>query len=140
MKFRVIEPEVAGGQGKDALMDRRKHPPVVSRLHYEFDGWLGDVLLETFPCFIVTKVARDSIEKLRLTGVEFDNVIVSVSEQFADLYPNTSLPEFSWAKVVGRAGRDDFRLAADHRLVVSDRALQLLRSLGLANAVVADFA
>lgn len=45
MKYFYIEPEVAGGLGRNTVMNRAVHPPVVSKLHYHFDGWLGDVLL-----------------------------------------------------------------------------------------------
>jgi hypothetical protein len=34
--FVYIEPEVAGGLGENTLLDVRTHPPVVTRLHYEF--------------------------------------------------------------------------------------------------------
>lgn len=55
-KFYVLEPEVAGGWGGDGtVVDREFHPPIVSRLVYEFDGWLGDDLVTTFPpVYIVT--------------------------------------------------------------------------------------
>lgn len=43
VKYFYLEPEVSGGLGDDAIMDTGVHPPVVTRLHYEFDGWLGDV-------------------------------------------------------------------------------------------------
>ena len=36
MKYFYIQPEVAGGLGKNTVMDRSVHPPIVSRLHYEF--------------------------------------------------------------------------------------------------------
>jgi hypothetical protein len=36
MKYFYIQPEVAGGLGKNTVMDRSVHPPIVSRLHHEF--------------------------------------------------------------------------------------------------------
>jgi hypothetical protein len=55
MEYFQIAPEVAGGWGRNTVMDRSIHPPHVTKLHFEFDGWLGDVLLESFPCYIITK-------------------------------------------------------------------------------------
>lgn len=46
--FRYIEPEVAGGLGEETQMDSTVHPPLVKKLHLEFEGWLGDDILETF--------------------------------------------------------------------------------------------
>jgi len=72
MKYYYIEPEVAGGLGNDTVMNRSVHPPVVTKLHYQFDGWLGDVLLESSPCFIVTELAKQKLQDARLTGATFD--------------------------------------------------------------------
>ena len=73
MRF-VIEPEVAGGFGRATVLDTRTHPPQVSRLEYEFDGWLGDDLLTTFPCYIVSRRLQDALEMTDLTGFHFDGL------------------------------------------------------------------
>ncbi len=52
MKYYQLEPEVAGGFGEQSVIDRSSGKMVVRKLHYEFDGWLGDVLLESYLCFI----------------------------------------------------------------------------------------
>jgi hypothetical protein len=67
-----LEPEVAGGWGANTEADTSKHPPVVSRLHYEFSGWLGDCLLESFPCFIATNAVIDSLSNVGISGSEPD--------------------------------------------------------------------
>jgi hypothetical protein len=142
MKYYVIEPEVAGGWGNNTIVaDRNVHPPRVSRLHYQFDGWLGDVLLESSPCYVVTEEAKRSIEAIGTTGAKFDEVEISTSEQFNDLYPDRRLPRFAWLQVEGKAGQDDFGIAPapDFRLVISQRILDLLRPLGIANALVEEF-
>ncbi len=136
MKYYILEPEVAGGIGPHTVMDRRTHPPVVSTLHYEFDGWLGDELLETFPCFIGTERIRDMIRENHFTGVEFASVEITKSDTFTELYPDRSLPNFVWLKVTGTAGTDDFGLEKKNRLVVSERALL---ALDLKHCDVAEF-
>src|SRR5688572_3769303 len=136
MAFFYVEPEVAGGLGENTVLDRRTHPPIVSRLHYHFDGWLGDVLLETFPCFIVTEAARQALQKSGATGARFDTVEVTRSPEFDELHPGAQLPPFVWLRPEGEPGRDDVSTAEDGRLVVSARVLELLQKLGIANALV----
>ena len=127
MKYYILEPEVAGGVGVNTVMDRSRHPPIVTRLHYELDGWLGDELLETFPCYIITQRLRQEIEDAGFTGVEFATVEVTTSRQFRDLYPSRDIPDFAWLKAIGTAGLDDFGISRANRLTVSARVLKLLR-------------
>jgi hypothetical protein len=90
----------------------------VNRLHYKFDGWLGDHLLESTPCFIASKKLAEKIGLEGLSGVELDEVEITKSEEFLELHPTRELPEFVWLKVKGKAGQDDFGIASDLRLVV----------------------
>ncbi len=56
----------------------------------------------------MTEQLRKGIESEGLTGVNFDEVLVSKSENFLDLYPNRELPNFFWAKINGEPNKDDF--------------------------------
>lgn len=125
--FYYIEPEVSGGLGEKTVIDTTVHPPSVSKLHYQFDGWLGDHLLETFPCYIISDRMVSNIASAGLSGYQIDSVEVTKSDQFNDLYPGKQLPPFFWLKINGKAGNDDFGIADDHRLVVSEKALSVLR-------------
>jgi hypothetical protein len=136
MRYHSVEPEVAGGLGPRTVMDRRSHPPIVKRLHYVMDGWLGDELLESFPVFVVTESLRDNLNRSGLTGVLTEDVEVTLSDEFQELYPNRTVPSFVWLKITGCPGVHDFGIAEDHRLVVSHRALELMN---LKHAVVASF-
>lgn len=122
----ILEPEVAGGWGVGTIADISCHPPVVTKLIYEFDGWSGDDLLTSFPCFIVTKPLADAIQSSSLNGYELAPVQVIKSDVFAELYPGRELPEFLWLKVNGAVGRNDFAINNHHRLVVSEAAFKLL--------------
>jgi len=136
MDYYIVEPEVAGGLGRRTKLDRSVHPPIVHSLHYEFEGWLGDALLETFPVFIVTEVAAETILAARLTGVEFSDLEVTKSEQFDELCHLNRLPNFVWLKPSGVIRNDDFSCANDGRLIVSERALQVLKKVGIDHASV----
>jgi hypothetical protein len=128
MNYFIIEPEVAGGFGENSTLDPTYRPPRVIRFHYEFDGWLGDELLETVACFIATRSVADALQSLEMTGVEFDQVETSKSQMFEELHPRRRLPEFVWLKVTGIAGKDDFGLSKAHRLVVSEKVLRVLKT------------
>jgi hypothetical protein len=135
ISYYVLEPEVAGGWGKNTVFSRTPGKPVVvHKLHYQFDGWLGDELLESTPCYIASERLARGIEKAGLKGVSFDAVEVTKSEQFEELYPGRVLPKFVWLKVDGTAGQDDFGIAPGLRLVVSERAFELLKEAGLSHA------
>lgn len=129
-----IEPEVSGGFGDNSVIDASVHPPRVLKLHYQFDGWLGDDFLESFPCYIVSELLAEEIKSARLVGYSFDDVEVSKSEQFEELYPGKKLPKFYWLKVTGVSRKDDFGISEDYRLVVSNEALKVLKKGKLVEA------
>lgn len=139
MNYYIVEPEVPGGLGKDTVMDRSVHPPVVSKLHYQFDGWLGDALVESFPIFIVTEQAKRELQSVGASGSTFDDVMVTTSVEFDERYPNQHLPQFAWLKVTGKPGQHDVGTASDGRLVLSEKVLEVLRRIGLSNALVLPY-
>ncbi|MGA2404325.1 MAG: hypothetical protein ABSG91_21925 [Syntrophobacteraceae bacterium] len=100
MKYYQIEPEVAGGIGEHSVIDRSSGKMIVRRLHYVFDDWGGDVLLESCPCFIVTESAKKKLQSIGATGIRFDKVEVTTSELFQELVPDLELPKFVWLQIV----------------------------------------
>lgn len=108
---------------------------IVNKVHYQFDGWGGDALLESAPIFIGTRELAEAITSAGLTGVEFDKAEISKSIIFNQLQPGLRLPQFLWFKFYGTPGKDDFGLK-NLQLVVSQRALDLLKDLGINNADV----
>jgi hypothetical protein len=99
-------------------------------LNYEFTDWLGDDLLEAFPCFIVTARLAQALRESSLTGWALKPVMISQSEECRYLCTGEELPDFEWLEVVG-APTDDWSLTSDCRLVVSDTALDLLKKLNI---------
>lgn len=131
-KYYILEPEVAGGFGENTIVDTSVHPPIVSKLHYKFDGWLGDCLLETFPCFIFTSEVAEEIKDNNLTGITFSSLETSLSDTFIEIYGNKSLPTFLWGKL-DKNQDDDFYINSDNELVVSLKALEILEKHQLSN-------
>lgn len=134
MDYYVVEPEVAGGFGDRTIIDWSSGKMEVKKLHYQFDGWLGDELLESTPCFIVSERLAHEIGLKQLTGVTFADVEVTVSDEFNELYPNQPLPKFVWLKLEGEPEKDDFWLTSDLNLVVSERAILVLKDIGISHA------
>lgn len=136
--YKIIEPEVSGELGRETVRDNSVHPPIVEKLHFEFNGWLGDDLIESFPCFLVTESLKEQIEKSNFTGVIFETLKITKSENFVMLYPNVQLPKFYWAKIVGNSLKSDFSIGADFRLIVSKRAFDLLSRFSIKNALIEE--
>jgi hypothetical protein len=136
VRYFSVEPEVAGELGERSKIRHVDGRVQVDRLHYEFHGWLGDCLIESTPCFIITKEAEHVLRVASATGARFDVVEISRSEEFDKLQPDCELPAFSWLIVDGRVAEDDFGLSPGLVLVISERVLHLLRQVGLKHALV----
>lgn len=69
MKYYKLEPEVAGGIGKESQIIYTEEGRIkeITFLDYEFDGWLGDELLTTTPTFIVSEQLTNDIIERKLT-------------------------------------------------------------------------
>lgn len=143
-KLFLLEPEVAGGWGPNTVVTNREQVraglaqvPDVAHLHYVFDGWLGDELLTTHPCFIVTQSLADTLRNGSLTGFRFDDVEITMSELYDELEPEQELPQFvrllpfgtvemaSWPGVTHWSGHD-FCLTRRAQLVVSHKAWEAI--------------
>ncbi|WP_254706781.1 hypothetical protein [Ralstonia pseudosolanacearum] len=84
MKYFFIEPEVAGKLGENTVLDPAVYPARVDKLNYKFSGWLGDAMLESFPCVIATQAASDALKQSDVTGgsswrLRFQHLMSSVS-------------------------------------------------------------
>jgi hypothetical protein len=127
-KYYQVNPEVAGGLGPETVMDRSVHPPRVTRLHYEVIDWLGDCIVQTFPCFLVVRTTADRIESAEFSGFSLSEAIVSEASEFREINPDGELPDLVWLVVDGAPGVDDFGTTERGQLVVSESVLDILRS------------
>jgi len=82
VSFTVLEPEVAGGWGAHTIADVSVRPPRVARFHYEFDGWRGDDLLASFPCFVVSDRLARELKRSSRTGFAPDELEVSTTPEY----------------------------------------------------------
>jgi hypothetical protein len=139
MTYFVLEPEVAGGFGPTTTGNLKVRPPRLEKFDYEFDVWPSDPLLEAVSNFIVTDRLKERLIEAHSSGIAFGDVEVTKSGIFLDLYGDRPLPAFSWLKITGRAGKDDFGLSSSRRLIVSERIMNLLKAFELKYCEISEY-
>jgi hypothetical protein len=81
----------------------------------------------------------NEIKKNQLTGVLFDNVKITKTEEFMDMYASTDLPTFYWMRINGKFSIDDFTIAEDYRLLISEKAMSIMSFFNIKNASFEDY-
>ena len=130
MSFYALKPEVPGALGERTVLRHRPGAyPIVMQLHFEFSyGTLGNDLITSHPVFLVTVRLAEALERSGLSGFAISsNVDVTVDEQVWLFEPEWQPPAVRWLQVTGEPALDDFGLTANALLVVSSRALSVLR-------------
>lgn len=125
-KTYALDVEVPGGFGARTRLDSSVHPPVIHALHVVFDGWLGDQLVECFPCYLVTEQLAETLVAAGITGFRLAEVEVETSLEFRELHSERTLPPFRWLQVTGTTNGTDVFMAPGHRLGCSQRTLDLI--------------
>lgn len=131
--YYIIEPEVAGSFGEKTQREVSVHPPKITKLHYIFDGWLGDDIVESFPVYLISEKLYELLKETELTGFEIDDCETEISETFATLQPDKTLPKFYWLKITGKTNRDDFWINEDNILTISESAYELIKQTNISN-------
>lgn len=87
--FFQLGPEVAGFQGKGTVVANMPQLqsgidfiPEVTHLDYQFDGWLGDDIIEGATCYLVSDVLAAAMEQKNLSGYRLQAVTTSTTEVF----------------------------------------------------------
>lgn len=100
-KLFSLEPEVAGGWGPSTVVANRRQleegsetVPEVAFLEYRFDGWLGDGLLTSWPCFVVTEELAEALVRADMSGFRFESMAVTTSDVWEQFAPTPELPRF----------------------------------------------
>lgn len=147
MIYYELQPEVPGQLDVNTVLKppRSDFFRQVDYLHIRIEGWLGDDLMEIHPCYIITESLRDALATSNLSGFEIDHVEVSIDEQLV-MFPNMAaswpIPLLYRLNILGYAGREDFGLTsfdAPISLVVSDQAINLLRSFHVDNCEISKY-
>ncbi|PFX51275.1 hypothetical protein COL36_27975 [Bacillus wiedmannii] len=147
MSLYLLSPEVAGGHGEHTVYGNEKSIGAegisgkVQFLHYEFYGWLGDDLLESTPCFIVSEKLKNALISSELKDFRLEECLISVSEEFQELYPDKELPDFWRLIPLGTVNYENgnysgwsghqFCLTPRGDLILTEEVLSFLKSFTL---------
>lgn len=141
-----LSPEVAGELGPQTLitnLDKISSGTEkilnISILEYEFFGWLGDCILTSHPCFIVTEEIESQFIYNQLTGFSFQSVIISKSDFFNEVYSSINLPNFKQLIINGTVilnddsvvtawSGHDVCVSENYELVITERCLSILKN------------
>lgn len=150
----LLEPEVAGELGEGTSYQNfddvraKGERPIVDKLHYHFTGWLGDELLEATPCFIVTEELALEFEKNNLSGYRVEDVIITSSDEFNQIYPDRKLPKFKRLVPTGSIHvekgtfkewtGEDICISQGAYLVVSKKTLEILKTREFTNCDITE--
>ncbi len=148
MRYYKLEPEVPGQLDRNTIMEppsENHYLPHVERLHVRIEGWLGDDLLEIFPCYFITGALKETLEVSALSGFEIADMEVLLDAQlqmFPQMAASWPLPQFHWLKITGSATHEDFGLTPSNApisLVVSEGALNLLNSFAIGDCGILEY-
>ncbi len=139
MKFYKLEPEVGGELGKNTVLDRSTFPPTAMKLHFEFAGWFGDCIVESFPCYLITNDMAQQLSDEGITGFVIRDVEITTSDEFQEMSPVKELPDFKWLDVDGEFLKDDLSISPSNLIVVSQKVLSLFKEAGLKNCGIEEF-
>jgi hypothetical protein len=139
MRYVCVIPEIAGEHGENSVFDRSTTPFEVIKLHHVFSSWLGDAIVRGYRCYIVTTPAAAALQTGGMSGICFADVKISTDLEYDEAYPDRPVPSFVWLQIVGKPGQDDFGMARNNHLVMSERASQILSPFGIEHALIAPF-
>ena len=133
MSYYLLRPEVAGELGENSkVVYEGGRMKAVLHLEYVFTGWLGDELLTTHPCFIVTESLQRDIVSNNLKGVRFREIKMSFSEEFFETCKDTEFPCFveliceSSYEENAHCLQNDFYYNRYKELIVSEKTLEVI--------------
>lgn len=149
MKLYLLEPEVSGGHGEHTVYGTEEDisnegiSGKIKFLHYEFEGWLGDDLLESTPAFIVSSVLETELNNSEFRDYKLEKCLITTSDGFREMYPNKEIPSFSRFIPLGKVEVEGenfknwsghhFCLTPKGELVITKEALDVLKKASIDN-------
>ena len=134
----LLRPSVYGQMGIKTEWDRTVSPPQVSSLHFVLDCDPLDDLHKSSPCFLVSRTLAERIAKDGFTGATIEGVLAEYDKQYLEREPDAVKPDLRLLRPTGKAGSADFGLNEERQLVVSERAMSLLKQFRISNCRVYD--
>ena len=123
-----LEPQVAGQLGESTELDPSRHPPTVTAVEYVLDSPDADDLIESFPVFLVSERLAARIGAAGLGGFRLEEARVRPSDEYLAGYGDVAHGQYRWLRIAKPQPGADAWLDDAHRLCVSDRLMEVLRS------------
>lgn len=147
-EFYILDPETAGNTDFPATV--QEVPPSRRKVTVVFDVWLGDDIMEAYPCYLVTKRLWDMLATGGFTGASSGAIKSVKGDMWRQMCPRQSTPDVVWLKVTGKAGQDDFGVApvpddllgtpvVIRKLVASQRVLALLKQFSIEHCKIGKY-
>jgi hypothetical protein len=132
--YYIIQPEVIVGIGDNTSGADINDQFGITHLHIKLEDWLGDDLVEVFPCYLITETLKKKLEANMFSGYEFGEVEITKDEYFHNNYQlKKPLPQFYWLIIKGKKNADDIFLDTKFKLNVSPDFLKFLKSDSLSS-------
>lgn len=129
--YHKISPIVPGDMAADADVDTASIPPVIRKASVVFKTIVLCDLMEIYPFYIVSDQLRDLISSHDLSGISWTNLTIKRAGKVVMGYSNMI--------ILGKYNGDDFALGSNNLLIVSDRALSVIRELDLGDCEISDY-
>jgi len=130
INYLTVQPEVIVGLGDKTEFKEKDQPfKTVTKLHIDLEDWLGDDLMECYPCYIVTEKLKKLLDTSNFKGFDTSEMEVTRAEYFDDNYhQNKPLPKFYWLQINGIKNTADIYVDENNNLNVGDTFLSFLKS------------
>lgn len=145
MRFYKLEPEIAGEIGDNSIIQYENGKiSKIKYLEFRFTDWLGDELISTHPCYIITENLKEEILLNKLRGIQFQNILISFSDEFFELNDSTVIPNFVQIICENKYEEkndviiQDFYVNEYKELIVSENALNVFQNHTLNNCVIQE--
>lgn len=145
MRFYKLEPEIAGEIGDNSIIQYKNGKiSKVKYLEFRFTDWLGDELISTHPCYIITENLKKEILLNKLKGIQFQDILISFSDDFFELNDSIEIPNFVriiCENIYEEKNDDivqDFYVNKYKELIISENALNVFRNHTLNNCVIQE--
>jgi hypothetical protein len=138
-KYYIIGLPVYGRFGSRTVWDRSGTIPVVLKMDYIFDFEPKSELFATFPIFVASALFVEACVFSKLTGFAVEPLRCGISKEFSRLYGHNVTPSnYFWFKIIGVCQKDDFGVNLESRLVVSEKALNLIKQRKVETDLIYD--
>ncbi len=139
MRFYKVWPFMAGFPSEKTIGDLNSRGPELEYLEFILDAQPDSDIIGQDNIVLASSKLVQALKRIDPTGVQFvkDNVTLVGDANFQDGALHADYDEWWWLKLLGKPGQDD--LAYDAGLIVSDKAMSIIKTFSLEFCTVQDY-